>query len=240
MTTALQPEPNWLLAGVPANELAVVRASLEPIPLDPKRFFLPAGEPLTHVYFPQAGLVSLVVRMASGASAEVAAVGREGMLGVCVLLEADPPPFELVCQVPGHAVRLPTATFARLSKELPGFRTRLLRYALALLHHTSRTAACNGLHSVEQRLARWLLLARDQIGTTTFPLTHEALARTLGAGRPFITQTAAALQDAGLIHYTRGVVQILDGARLEAVACEDYRAIEAQYALLLGWPPQPP
>jgi CRP-like cAMP-binding protein len=198
----------------------------------PKRFLLPAGEPLTHVYFLRSGLVCLVVPVASGGSVEVAAVGREGMLGVSLLLEADPPPYEMTCQVPGEALCLPAATFAQLVQDLPEFRRLLMRYTLGLLHEVARTAACSGLHRVEERMARWLLLWRDRVGAERFPVTHDALARMLGVGRPFVTQTARALQQAGLIRYERGVMQIVNPPGLEAVACEDYRAVERHYALL--------
>jgi CRP-like cAMP-binding protein len=140
----------------------------------------------------------------------------------------------MVRQTPGEALRLPSNTFVRLSKELPNFRTLVLRYALCLLHEIARTAACNRLHSVEQRLARWLMLCSHRTATDSFPLTHEALASMLAARRPFITRTARALQQAGIIQYTRGTLRIVDRDRLAAISCEDLAAIEQEYARLLG------
>jgi CRP-like cAMP-binding protein len=229
-----QLESNWLLAAMPAAELAVFRGALSIVALEARQFLLPASEPLSYVYFPLSGLVSMIVTMGSGATVEVAAVGREGMLGISVLLEADPPPLEMVCQMSGSAARLPVSTFINSSKELPTLRHLVSNYTLALFYQVARTAACNRLHSVEQRLARWLLLCRDRIGADVFPLTHETLAGMLGTGRPFMTAKASSLQRAGLIEHRRGVIRILDGPGLQAVACEDYQAIEQEYSRLLG------
>ena len=225
--------PNRLLR-IPPNEFEQLRPYLEAVSLTPRDFHLPAGESLSHAYFPYSGVVSLIVEMQSGDSVEVATVGRQGMLGISLLLEADPAPYEMVCQVPGEAVRVPSRTFVQLSQRLPTFRRLLLRYALCLLHEVARTAACNRLHTVEQRLARWLLLCSDQAATGSYPLTHESLARMLGARRPYVSQMARALQQAGVIQYHRGTLRILDRAGLEAVSCEDYRATQQEYARLLG------
>jgi CRP-like cAMP-binding protein len=227
------PGRNRLLK-IPPAELEQVRPHLEEVQLTPRDFFLSAGEPLTHVYFPYSGVISLIVPMQSGATVEVATVGRQGMLGVSVLLEADPAPYDIVCQIPGNAARLPAATFVELNHALPSFRRLLFRYALCLFHEVARTAACNRLHSVEQRLARWLLLCSDRVGADVFPLTHESFARMLGARRPFITRIARALQEEGLIQYGRGTVRIVDRERLKLVACEDYNATQQEYARLLG------
>jgi CRP-like cAMP-binding protein len=202
--------------------------------LTPRDFYLPAGEPLAHVYFPYSGVVSLIVGMQSGDTVEVATVGHQGMLGISVLLEADPASYDMVCQVPGDAVRLTAQTFVELNHKLPNFRRLLLRYSLCLFHEVARTAACNRLHTIEQRLARWLLLCGDQLAADVYPLTHESLAHMLGARRPYVSRTARALQQAGVIQYRRGMLRILDRAGLEAVACEDYRATQQEYSRLLG------
>jgi CRP-like cAMP-binding protein len=177
-----------------------------------------------------------MIRMADGSSVEVAGVGREGMLGVSVLLEADPAPYDMVCQIPGDAGRLPVATFVQLVDDLPVFRRRLLRYALCLLHEIARTAACNRLHSVEQRLARWLLLSHGRVGSASLPITHESLAHVLGVRRPFVTHVARGLELAGLIQSGRGRIRIVDRAGLEAVACEDYELTAREYVSRLGSP----
>jgi CRP-like cAMP-binding protein len=231
--SAPQPSANWLLR-VPAAEYEHLRPHLQAVPLRPGAFFLPASEPLTHVYFLQSGLVSLIVTMRSGDTVEVATVGREGMLGVSLLLEADPPPYDMVCHVPGEALRLSATAFQSVMHELPNFRRLLLRYTLCLFHEVARTAACNRLHTVEQRLARWLLVCSDKVLADVYPLTHESLAHMLGARRPFITQTARSLQAEGLIQYHRGTLRILNRAGLEALSCEDYRATQQEYTRLLA------
>jgi CRP-like cAMP-binding protein len=225
---------NGLLAALPPAELEHMRPHLQAVSLRPRGWFQPAEVPLSHVYFPLGGMLSLMVSTTQGAAVEVAVVGREGMLGVSVVLEANQPPFEMLCQAAGEALRMPAADCARLVQQLPVFRRRLLRYALAVLHETSLTAACNGLHTVEQRLARWLLLCSARVGANTFPMTHEWLAHMLGVTRPFVTQTLGRLTQAGLIEHQRGTLRIIDSAGLEALACADYRAVLDAHARLLG------
>jgi CRP-like cAMP-binding protein len=232
MVCSPDPGANWMLR-LPSAEYERLRPHLESVPLEAGALILPAFTPLTHVYFPQSGLVSLIVTMRSGDSVEVATVGQEGMLGVSLLLQSDPPPYDLICRVPGQAARLAATTFATLIDELPNFRRLLLRYTLSLFHEVARTAACNRLHTVEQRLARWLLVCSDKVRADVYPLTHEVLARLLGARRPFVTRTARALQASGLIQYRRGTMRIADRAGLEAVSCEDYRATQQEYRRLL-------
>ncbi len=225
--------PNQLLV-LPSPEFERLNPHLEAISLEAGQFMVPARTPLPYVYFPLGGVVSLLVTMADGSAVEVALVGREGMLGVSVLLEADPAPYDMVCQVAGEALRMPVTPFIHLAKELPGFRRRLLRYTLGLLNEITRTAACNRLHSVQQRLARWLLLCRDRVGVDSFPMTQESLASMLGARRPFVSQTANSLKRAELIQYQRGTIRILDPAGLQAVACEDYWETDQEWARLFG------
>jgi CRP-like cAMP-binding protein len=229
----LAVSPNRLLR-IPPDEFDQLRPHLEQVPLTPGDFYVPAGETLTHVYFPYSGLVSLIVAMQDGATVDVATVGHRGMLGISVFLESDPAPYDMVCQVRGEAARVSANKFLELSDRLRTFRRLLLRYSLCLLHEVSRTAACNHLHSVEQRLARWLLLCSDQVAADAYPLTHESLARMLGARRPYVSRTARSLRQAGLIQYSRGTLRITDRAGLEAVACEDYRATQQEYMRLLG------
>jgi CRP-like cAMP-binding protein len=225
---------NGLLAALPTDELAYLRPHLETVRLRPKRWFQPAELPLEHVYFPLGGMVSLMVSTTQGAVVEVAVVGREGMVGVSVVLEANRPPFDMLCQVAGDALCMPAASCVQCAQQLPVFRARLLRYALALLHETALSAACNSLHTVEQRLARWLLLCSVRVGASSFPMTHEWLAQMLGVSRPFVTQTLGRLTKAGLIEHQRGLLRIVDSAGLEALACADYRAVLDIYTRLLG------
>ncbi len=228
----LGESPNALLQ-IPVHEYEEVRPLLERVPVNPSDFCAGGGQPLSHVYFPYSGVISLIARMKNGETAEVATVGRYGMVGVSVLLDADPAPYHMVCQVPGSAARMPVHEFTRVVERLPRFRHRLQHYALYLFHEAARTAACNRLHTVEQRLARWLLLCSDQAGLDVYALTHEALARILGTGRPYVTRTARELQLDGLVQYRHGILRILDLKGLEQRACEDYHATKQQYSKLL-------
>jgi CRP-like cAMP-binding protein len=228
--------PNWLLA-LPPGESQRLLPLIQTVQIEPERFVLPAGQSLDSIYFPYSGVVSLMIRMLDGSSVEVAGVGREGMLGVSVLLEADPAPYDMVCQIAGQAGRLATQTFVQLLDDLPTFRQRLLRYALCLLHEIARTAACNRLHSVEQRLARWLLLSHARVGADLLVITHESLARVLGVRRPFVTRVVHGLELGGLIQSGRGRLRIVDREGLEALACEDYELTVREYLSRLGAPP---
>jgi CRP-like cAMP-binding protein len=225
---------NVLLDGLPARELRELRPHMDDVELEPRSFYIGAGERLSHVYFPVTGLVSLMVSELAGSSVQAAAAGRDGMLGVSAILEANDPPFEMVCLVRGRALRMHVAQFAQCMHELPYFRCALLRYSHALLNEAVRTAACNGLHPIQQRLARCLLLACDRLETEAFPLTHSQLGHMLGATRALVTQTLHAMQQSGLLHHQRGMLRILDSTGLERIACEDYAAIRTPYAHLAG------
>lgn len=168
-----------------------------------------------------------------GRSVQAASVGRDGMLGVSVIFEANYPPFDMVCLVGGQALRIRTRTFTGLLLQLPEFRSRMRRYAHGLFNETVRTAGCNGIHTVEQRLARCLLLARDRLNRDDFPLTHDALAHMLGATRPFVSRTITSLASEGIIDHERGIMHLIDVPGLERHVCEDYSAIQAEYARLL-------
>jgi CRP-like cAMP-binding protein len=156
------------------------------------------------------------------------------MLGVSTILEDNDPPFEMVCLVSGDALRTPTSAFVACAHRLPVFQLKLLRYAHGIFNEAVRTAACNGLHTVDQRLARCLLLTRDRLRTETFPITHDALADMLGATRALVTRTLTRLQSSGLIEHKRGILEVADSAGLESIVCEDYRAIQSVYARLLA------
>jgi CRP-like cAMP-binding protein len=224
---------NALLRSTPPHELRGILPHLEPYVLERRRFLLPAGEPLRHVYLPESGLVSLRVGVSSGDTVEVANVGCEGLLGVSVLLEGEPPPYDMVCVVSGRAVRIAAGRFLEFSQQLPGFRRALLRYAAALLFQVARTAACNRLHSVEQRLARWLLQCSDRVGSTDFTLTHEGLAAMLGTQRPFLSQTLGDFERMHLIQNARSHIRVVDRTGLESLACEDYETTRTEYSRLL-------
>jgi CRP-like cAMP-binding protein len=189
--------------------------------------------PLDHVYFPLAGVFSAVTVMADGAAVEVGTVGREGVLGAAAVLGADRSPVQVFCQVPGDALRLPADRFraAATAGPLADAVRRHLRVEFAF---AAQTAACNRLHTVEDRCARWLLTTRDRVDADDFPVTQEFLATMLGVRRASVTVAAGALQDRGLIRYSRGRVVVLDRAGLEAAACECYHTLRGETERLLG------
>lgn len=225
---------NNLLDGLPASELQQLRPHLELVPLEPKRFFFPARQALANVYFPRGGLVSLMIQVAGGRSVQAAAVGCDGMVGMSLILEANDPPFDFVCLVRGSAFRMAADRFVQYTGECDALRTRMLRYAHALFNETVRTAACNGLHSVEQRLARCLLLYCYRLKTTIFPVTQDALGHMLGVTRTFVTQSVASLEADGFIRHYRGMMRLIDEPGLQRLACEDYQAIRTHYARLFS------
>jgi CRP-like cAMP-binding protein len=224
---------NRLLDGLPPHELDRIRPDLDVVRLAPRQFFLAAREPLAYVYFPQGGLVSLMTSVITGTTVQAAAAGRDGMLGVSLILDANDPPFEMTCLVAGDALRMSASRLTAHARVLAGFQQRLLRYAHGVFNEAVRTAACNGLHGVEQRLARCLLLSRDRLDTDQLPITHEVLGHMLGTTRALVTQTLNRLQSADLMQHSRGIIRIIDPAGLQALACEDYSAIQAEYSRLM-------
>jgi CRP-like cAMP-binding protein len=185
---------------------------------------------LDYVYFPVSGVMSSVLVMTDGRTMEVGATGREGMVGLTAVLGADRSPEEVFCQVPGTCRRMPAAHFAAEVARAGRLLALVHSYARSALRFAAQSSACNGLHSVPQRCAKWLLLTRDRAEADRFDLTHEYLAMMVGAHRPSVTLAAGDLQRAGVIRYRRGWVEVLDGGRLEAASCECYRATEAASA----------
>ncbi|MFL5335131.1 MAG: Crp/Fnr family transcriptional regulator [Geminicoccaceae bacterium] len=227
---------NHLLAALPFEALAELRPQLEAVELPLRRVLHAAGEPIAAVWFPETGYVSMLAYMEDGDAAEVGLIGREGFIGLPVLLGADHDDIEAMVQSPGTALRLDAAPFREELERIPAFRTLLLRYALVHHGQVARTAACNGRHHTDQRLARWLLMAHDRARTDEFPMTHEFLAMMLGVRRAGITIAAGQLQKAGFIHYERGCIEVTDRPGLESVACECYGIVRRAQDQLLGLP----
>ena len=192
-----------------------------------------AGGPIEHVYFPQNCLISIHTRMSDGMAVEIAAVGREGLVGLPVFLGGEQTPSTAFCQIPGRSIRIAAPAFRAAARLSPAFDAVLLRYTQALLTQVSQSVACNRAHSIEQRCARWLLLTHDSVDGDSFLLTQEFLAEMLGVHRPQVSIVAGSLQQAGLIRYSRGRVRILDRAHLEAAACECYGVVTREYQRLL-------
>jgi CRP-like cAMP-binding protein len=229
------PAPrNRLLSALPPEVLARLWPRLKPVELSLRTALHKVGVPITTVYFPETGWVSLLTYLEDGDAAEVGLAGREGFVGLPVLLGAECDDIEAMVQAPGTALRLEVGAFREELERMPAFRTLLLRYAL--VHHTqvSRTAACNGRHHTDQRLARWLLMAHDRARTDEFPMTHEFLSMMLGIRRAGITVAAGQLQKAGFIRYERGCIEVTDRPGLESAACECYGVVRRAQDSLLG------
>ena len=217
--------PNRLLAALPAADYARIIPSLVVVPLKLKAILHKPGEPIRDVYFPGGGFCSMLTVLEDGAMVEIATVGREGMVGVSAVL--DGAPVTSAAMVQGETdtcYRMAVDAFRREIDRRDAFYELTAHYGQALFGFVAQSTACNAVHSVEQRLARWLLMARDRMGRDHFPLTQEFAAMMLGASRPTVTVVAGTLQKAGLIEYSHGRVTIVDRKKLEAASCECYRA----------------
>jgi CRP-like cAMP-binding protein len=184
---------------------------------------------LSHVYFPTSGMISLTVLMENGKEVEAGTVGREGMIGLSIAQGLDFSPTKAISQISGEGLRIPVSAFLSALKRRGALDTIIKHYAAYSLRYANQTIACNLLHSAKQRMCRWLLMCRDRVETEEFVLTHEFLAEMLGVRRQTITVIAGTLQSASLITYHRGVIRILNGARLEAASCECYRVTKTFY-----------
>ncbi|MGH9077501.1 MAG: Crp/Fnr family transcriptional regulator [Acidimicrobiales bacterium] len=204
-----------------------------------KDVLLGAGEAIQNVWFPVDAVVSSLTTMADGVSVEIATIGSEGMVGSPLFLgSATMPAREFAqVQVPGKLWRMDASIFAKEMASGGAFQEVVQLYVQALFSQITQQVACNGLHSVNERCSRWLLLTLDRVGSDEFPLTHEFLAQMLGVRRASVTLAAGALQHAGLIRYRMGRMTVLDRAGLEATACECYRVIRDEFDRLLGQPP---
>jgi CRP-like cAMP-binding protein len=231
-----RPHANHLLASLPADEQERLRARLQPVRLNRKQMLQRPGEPIEQVYFPLNGLCSSVASMENGSASEVASVGRDGLVGLSLFLGAESTPFQVFAQIPGEALRMSAAAFREEVERSAALQSLVRRYAAALLVQSAQTAACNRLHPVEQRCARWLLMAHDRLAVNRFQLTHEFFSQFLGVRRSSVTVAAGALQAGGAIRYVYGVITVVSRARLEAAACECYRTIAAEYERLLRFP----
>jgi len=225
---------NRLLAALPPADYQRVLPSLRLIPMKFKQVLQKHGEKITTVYFPWGGVCSIVNVMRDGRMVEVATVGREGMIGITAFLGGDLPPGETFIQVPdGDGQAMPVEAFrAEVARNGP-FRDIMNRWAQALTAMIMQSTACNGLHSVEERCARWLLMTHDRVDGNEFQLTHEFLAIMLGVRRPSVTVVMGALHHAGVIDHGRKLTRIVDRRGLEAASCECYGVVKAQFDRLL-------
>jgi CRP-like cAMP-binding protein len=218
---------NMLLGALPEQDRARLATQLEPVPLPFGKVLYEPDVSITHVYFPFQGVISIVSEMDRG-TVEIGTVGREGMLGVPVLLASDSTALRAFVQVEGRGVRLAADRLAGVLDSLPALRRLLLRYTQSLFDQVAQSVACNRLHTLEERCARWLLMVHDRVGEETLPLKQAFLADMLGVHRPAVTLAAGALQRAGLIRYSRGKVHVLDRTGLENAACRCYAIVRAR------------
>lgn len=215
---------NLLLAALSADDVERFRRALDVIPLPLKQFLHRPGDVIEYVYFPGGGFCSELTVLESGDMVEVATIGREGMVGIFAAKDGHVAPSAAMVQAETDiCYRLPADVFRSELERGGRFSDLVTRYTHAHIAFIMQSTACNAVHTVEQRLARWLLMAHDRVGKDEFPLTQEFVAMMLGVARPTVTIVAGTLQKAGLITYRRGTVTILEREKLEAAACECYR-----------------
>jgi CRP-like cAMP-binding protein len=238
MTMIRRGEPvtqeNRLLAALPAAVADRLLAGAAEVTFRRGDVVYRANGPVRHVYFPRSGILSVVIDMADGGTVEVGTVGPEGMVGLPAFHGAETSPARVYCQVPPCACVRVAADVFRAEAERPGpLRDVLHRFAQFTLTLAGQSTACNRLHPVEARLARWLLMTQDRVGGDELSLTQQILSEMLGVRRPSVTLAAQALQAAGLVRYRRGRVTVLDRAGLEEASCECYRVVRAEYLRLI-------
>ncbi|MCK1388181.1 Crp/Fnr family transcriptional regulator [Bradyrhizobium sp. 21] len=233
MTASGHP-PNQLLQMLDAADLNMLRPHLATVEMVRESVLGEVGAALRYVYFPHGGSVSITVSLSEGQTIEVAMLGRDSVVGGGAALADGIAPADAVVLFPGTASMLEIAAFRMVAAASVAFRSLMVRHEQALLAHVQQSLLCNTLHSVEARLARWLLRARDLSDSEILPLTQETLAQMIGVRRNAISLVAHALQRAGIIHYTRGQIEIIDPRALETTSCDCYSAVKASHSRLVG------
>ncbi len=218
---------NRILTALPADDRQQLFGLVRNVTLPVKTVLFEPGAPIDALYFPTDGVVSLVTPLHDGAIVEVATIGNEGIVGVPVV-PLGGLAVRAISQVAGHSLRMDAAAFLALFEQSSAFQVLVDKYTQALFGQISQAAACNRLHSSEERLSRWLLMSHDRVGSDQFTITQEFLGQMLGARRSTVSVSAGILQRAGLIRYVRGHVTIVDRAGLEAVSCECYSVIRSE------------
>jgi CRP-like cAMP-binding protein len=237
MAAASGPSPhqNHLLDALAAGDYERVASHLQLIPMELGEVLYESGAELRYVYFPTTCIISLLYVMEDGASAEIAVVGNEGILGISLFMGGNTTPSRAVVQSAGHAFRLEARLLKDEFERYGPTMHLLLRYTQALITQMAQTAVCNRHHSVDQQLCRWLLLSLDRLGSNELSMTQELIANMLGVRREGVTGAAGNLQDAGLIHYRRGQITVINRPGLEARACECYQVVKTEFDRLLPY-----
>jgi len=229
------PRQNHLLGALPTNAYERVAPHLELVQLNLGDVLYEPGIQLRYVYFPTTAIVSLLYVMENGASAEIAIVGNEGILGISLFMGGETTPSRAVVQSAGHGYRLRAQYLKDEFGRSGPFLHLLLRYTQALITQMAQTAVCNRHHSVDQQLCRWLLLSLDRLSSTELSMTQELIANMLGVRREGVTEAAGKLQQAGLIHYRRGKITVIDRSRLQERCCECYQVVKTEFDRLLPY-----
>jgi CRP-like cAMP-binding protein len=237
MATLQDPRQNRLLAALPADEWTRWLPALEPVSLPLGEVLYESGMTMTHVVFPTTAIVSLLYVLENGASAEIAVVGNEGIVGVSLFMGGESTPSRSVVQSAGAGYRLRAQVLKEEFGRSGPVLHLLLRYTQALITQMAQTAVCNRHHTLDQQLCRWLLLSLDRLRSPELVMTQELIANMLGVRREGVTEAAANLQRAGLIHYRRGHITVVDRPGLERRTCECYDVVRREYARLVPGAP---
>ena len=235
MSASHSPHQNHLLDALPVSDYERVASHLELIPMALGDVLYESGAKLRHVYFPTTCVISLLYVMEDGASAEIAVVGNEGILGISLFMGGNTTPSRAIVQSAGHAFRLEARLLKDEFERYGPTMHLLLRYTQALITQMAQTAVCNRHHSVDQQLCRWLLLSLDRLAASELSMTQELIANMLGVRREGVTEAAGKLQEAGLIQYRRGRITVVDRAALESRACECYQVVKTEFDRLLPY-----
>jgi len=219
------PYKNVLLARLAKLRADDLASRLEPVELIVNQVICEPGQPMEHAYFVEVGMVSVVSIMKDGRSVEVGTIGSEGVVGAPLLLSAAPLPYKQFVQLAGRAYRISSELFKEAAQRNSLLRDLVYKYQVAYLTQTMQTAACNGLHSVQQRCCRWILMSQDRVQSATFALTHDFLGLMLGVRRASVSDVLQPIQERGWIRSTRGSITVLDRTALEEASCECYGLI---------------
>lgn len=229
------PPRNRLLGRLPAAEYQRLVSRMQPVTLEFEQVIHTFLQPINFVYFPITGAASAVTIMENGSTIEVATIGNEGVIGHSIMDgDDDASPNDIIMQIKGDALKMDASIFKQETGKDGPLRRLLLRYNKAFLTQISQSVACNGLHSIQQRCCRWLLITHDRMESNAVPLTHEFLGIMLGVRRSSVTEVLGPLHEMGLVSNTRAMIEILNRAGLEKLSCECYRKVKDEFDRLLG------
>lgn len=234
MSIPVPPLSNRLLCALSKDDRALLAPHLEAVTLDLRQALEAPNEAIEHVYFPEAGIISIVAKTTGGREIEAGIVGREGMTGLPVVLGNHRSPHDTYVQAPGSGVRISADELRSAIAASTTLHHSMLRFAQVFMTQVSQTALANGRAKIEERLARWLLMAQDRLDSDDVSLTHEFLALMLGVRRPGVTDAMHVLESKGFVRSGRGAIKILDRKGLERVAGGSYGVPEAEYERLMG------